>query len=172
MITKNELSLIGTINRTHGTQGELQCVLTADVLDSFDMERLFLFVEIDSLFVPFLLEHYRYKNADTVLLNLNGIETEKDALRLVNCGVYVEKNLLPYSVDNLALNMGLFDALIGYRVVNQDGIILGTIADYDDSTENVLIEIDSGMVLPFHEDLIVSVDEVAHTIQYAVPIGL
>ena len=48
--------------------------------------------------------------------------------------------------------------IIGLRVLDTAQGLLGTISAVDDSTANMLIELDNGTLLPLHEDFIVSID--------------
>lgn len=64
-----------------------------------------------------------------------------------------------YEIDNGERELTLSEALLGRQVVDEQQGVLGTIAAVDDSTANMLIELDNGTLLPLHEDFIVSLDD-------------
>ena len=50
-------------------------------------------------------------------------------------------------------------SLIGFRVIDTEQGDLGIITAVDNSTANMLIELDNGTLLPLHEDFILSLDD-------------
>ena len=50
-------------------------------------------------------------------------------------------------------------SLIGFRVIDAEQGDLGIITAVDNSTANMLIELDNGTLLPLHEDFILSLDD-------------
>ena len=63
--------------------------------------------------------------------------------------------------------------LVGYEVIdNNSGKAIGTIAAVDDTTENILFEMEDGMLIPAPDDLICDIDSDKHTITMEIPEGL
>ena len=89
MITREELIAIGHYNKAHGVAGEISATIDVD----FEVLRALscLVSDIDGIFVPFFVNSARPKNSDTVLLTIDGIDTEMEAARLVNHGIYALK---------------------------------------------------------------------------------
>ena len=63
-------------------------------------------------------------------------------------------------------------SLTGYTVVDTHRGAIGTITAIDTSTLNTLVELDSGILLPLHEDLIEAVDTARHLLTVHLPEGL
>ena len=87
MIEQNELIHIGTMRRPHGKSGELQCQMDNAYWDEADAD--FLILLLDGIFVPFRVEDWRGKGADSLIFRLKGVDTEAKALRLVNAEAYM-----------------------------------------------------------------------------------
>ena len=73
MILQSELYPIGHVQKTHGIKGELSIFLTSD-FDSLDFD-YFVF-EMDGILVPFFLQDWRFKTAETALVKLERVDDE------------------------------------------------------------------------------------------------
>ena len=165
MIQLSELQLTGVVRKTHGTHGELFCSLLGEAL--FDADPEWVILRVEGILVPFRLMDCRSK-ADGVLLQLEDVDSGKDALRYVGCEVYVQKKDLPAGYAS-----GLSaETLVGFEVVEQMRGRLGVVTDVDDSTLNVLCRLDSGFVFPVHEDFVVDLDEDRKRLVVSLPEGL
>lgn len=85
MIEEKELVGIGKIGKPHGIHGEINVYLDEDVIAD-RLEKLVM--NIDGIFVPFFIESIRPKRVDTVIMALDGIDTEQKAAELTNHEVY------------------------------------------------------------------------------------
>ena len=68
-----------------------------------------------------------------------------------------------------------WDSFIGYRVIDEHHGEIGEITDVDESTINVLLQIDHNgeeLLLPAAEELILSADHENKTLAVSVPEGL
>lgn len=153
----NNLTPIGTIRKTHGTNGELQALMNSDLFVDSDSE--FIILEIDAIKVPFRVLDWRSKGND-VLLRLRGVNTEQAANRLVGAPVFMEN--AAEQEDTIMT----WQDLIGLRVVDDEQGEQGVIDSVDESTANTLIFLDNGRVLPIHEDFIVAIDDTTLTTHY------
>ncbi len=71
MINKDNCILLGTLTKPHGTRGSL--IVRFSGLKAEDIKkRGLVFVEIDGLPVPFFIESFQEKTADTVILKIEG----------------------------------------------------------------------------------------------------
>lgn len=163
MINLADLVQLGSLRKTHGTRGFLSLSLTRD----FPEEAEYVMLLIDNIPVPFYVEDWRYTSDDTLLLKLENVSTEQSAKRLVGCLVYAEKHF--FQDESLSLSAG---SLIGYTLLDVNLGTLGTVSDIDDSTLNTLLLLDSGQVIPLHEDLLVSIDDNKKEILMNLPSGL
>lgn len=164
MIRIEDLIEIGVLRKPHGTKGEIQMSLTRDFPEDVD----YLMLLTDNIPVPFYVEDWRYKSDDTMLLKFEDIESEQAAKRLTGSRVYVEKaNYTIMQSDEL-----LLDNLIGYTLIERERGMLGIVNDVDESTINSLLLLESGMVVPVHDDLIVSIDDEKKELIMSLPEGL
>ena len=166
MIQANELIRIGTMRRPHGKSGELQCQMDNDYWNEAEAD--FLILLLDGIFVPFRVEDWRGKGADSLIFRLKGVDTEVKALRLVNAEAY----MLRRDLNEEAEEMMTWQDLTGYEVLNSEHVVQGRAAAVDESTINTLLELEDGRLLPVHEDLIIEIDEPQKRIILDLPEGL
>ena len=166
MIQANELIRIGTMRRPHGKSGELQCQMDNDYWDEAEAD--FLILLLDGIFVPFRVEDWRGKGADSLIFRLKGVDTEVKALRLVNAEAY----MLRRDLNEEAEEMMTWQDLTGYEVLNSEHVVQGKVAAVDESTINTLLELEDGRLLPVHEDLIIEIEEPQKRIILTLPEGL
>lgn len=166
MIEQSELIRIGTMRRPHGKSGELQCQMDNAYWDEADAD--FLILLLDGIFVPFRVEDWRGKGADSLIFRLKGVDTEVKALRLVNAEAY----MLRRDLSEEAEEMMTWQDLTGYEVLNGNRVVQGRVAAVDESTINTLLELEDGRLLPVHEDLIIEIDEPQKHIVLDLPEGL
>ncbi|MBR0195176.1 MAG: hypothetical protein IJQ32_02900 [Paludibacteraceae bacterium] len=105
----------------------------------------FVFVKRDGLFVPFRSE---------AISDLRGEEA------------YVLKGDMEINEDEMA-----WVDFEGWTLQENDTTI-GKIVRVDDSTMNILAELEDGRMVPLHEDFIVEIDEDAHVLRVQLPFAL
>ena len=166
MIEQSELIRIGTMRRPHGKSGELQCQMDNAYWDDADAD--FLVLLLDGIFVPFRVEDWRGKGADSLIFRLKGVDSEVKAMRLVNAEAYMLRRDLAEEAEE----MMTWQDLTGYEVLNGNRVVQGRVAAVDESTINTLLELEDGRLLPVHEDLIIEIDEPQKRIILDLPEGL
>lgn len=166
MIQAQDLIAIGTMRRPHGHRGEIQCQMQNDYWDQADPE--FLFLQLDRLYVPFRVMDWRGKGADTLIFTLSGIESEPEAARLVGAPAFMRRvDLTAEAEEQIA-----WSDLVGYRVIDRESGLLGTVAEVDEQTINTLLTLNDGRMMPIHEDFILSIDTRAHELHVNLPFEL
>jgi len=166
MIRQEDVYKIGRIGKAHGVRGEVSFMFDDDVFDRVDADYLVLMV--DGLLVPFFMEEYRFRNDSTALVKFEGIDTQDRARELTNCDVFFPRHLADDDEDGFSLA-----SLIGFSLVSvSDGSPIGTIASIDDSTANILFELEDGKLIPASEELITDIDKRKRTITIDLPEGL
>jgi 16S rRNA processing protein RimM len=137
-----------------------------DYWDQADPE--FLFLQLDQLYVPFRVMDWRGKGADTLIFTLSGIESEPEAARLVGAPAFMRRaDLTAEAEEQIA-----WSDLVGYRVIDRESGLLGTVAEVDEQTINTLLTLDDGRMMPIHEDFILSIDTRAHELHVNLPFEL
>jgi 16S rRNA processing protein RimM len=165
MIRHEDVYRIGKIGKPHGVKGEVSFQFDDDIFDRTDAD--FLILELDGILVPFFMEEYRFRSDSLALMKLEGIDTQERARELTNCEVFFPREQQD-DEENLSCA-----AIIGFTVIDeQTNTPVGTIASVDDSTENVLFELEDGTLIPASEDLITNIDTKKRTITIDLPEGL
>ena len=165
MIRREDVYRIGKIGKPHGVKGEVSFQFDDDIFDRTNAD--FLILELDGILVPFFMEEYRFRSDSLALMKLEGIDTQERARELTNCEVFFPREQQD-DEENLS-----WAAIIGFTVIDeQTNTPVGTIASVDDSTENVLFELEDGTLIPASEDLITNIDTKKRTITIDLPEGL
>lgn len=171
MIPTDELVEIGRFGKPHGIKGELSAIIPDTDIEPAELKCVF--VESDGLMVPFFIVSQRTKGAESVLLIFEGIDTQEKAALFTNKAIYARPCDLPENEEDTD---GFYlDDLIGYTIM-ADGSEIGTVEDFDDSTDNYLfiVATDEGksILIPANPDLIESIDPETHTLSMNLPAGL
>lgn len=171
MIRDNEVYKIGVFTKAHGVAGELVLSFTDDVFDRAEAE--YLVCRVEGILVPFFMESYRFKSDTTALVKLEGVDTGEQARRMAGVEVFFPLALVPDDGEEAAYSWAYFT---GFRVVDKEAGLLGTVERVDDATANALFEIrrpdGAELLLPAHEDFIVSLDHRERTLTVKLPDGL
>ena len=175
MINRQDLVEIGMVQKTHGIQGEIVVTLDRDV----DFDALpCVIMDIDGLWVPFFIDGFRPRSTESVLLHLEGIESERDAAELSRKTVYAVRAQLPEDEDGYDDGLTA-DRLIGYTLHddNAEGAPVGEIEAIREITPaNWLFEVRTPdgreLLIPIATDLITGVDTDTRTIYMELPEGL
>lgn len=166
MIRESEVYKIGKIGKTHGIKGELQVFIDDDAFDRVDAD--YLILKVDGIMVPFFMEEYRFKSDEICLVKFENIDTQEKARELTGCEVFFPRDLAEAEEHDMT-----YAELVGYDVVEASGNdVVGSIAYVDDTTENILFELDNGLLIPAPEELIEEVDSDNHIIIMNIPEGL
>lgn len=174
MIRDEEVFRIGYITRQRGLRGEVEMSFTDDCFDTGSAE--YLVLDMDGILVPFFWEEYRFKNNDTAILKFEGIDSEEKARHLAGHAVYYPKKHLSAPDPDEATTLSSYKALTGFSVSDEKGKPLGTVADVDDSSQNILLTLlrpdGTEAMIPFHNDFLLHFDLRERTLQLDLPEGL
>lgn len=166
MIRKEEVYKIGRLGKTHGVSGEISFLLDDDVFDRTDAD--YLILDIDGILVPFFIDSYRFKSDSNALMKFDGIDTQERARELTGCDVYFPRNLADNDDDSIS-----WAAIVGFDITDADSRrTIGRITAVDDSTINILFELEDGRLIPAQESLITAIDHQTHSISMRLPKGL
>ena len=166
MIKREEVYKIGKLGKAHGVHGELSFMFDDDVFDRVDAD--YLVLDLDGILVPFFLEEYRFRTDSTALVKFCDIDTQERARELTGTDVYFPVALtgdddIPPTLHSLA----------GFDIVEANtGKPVGRIASIDDSTANILFELEDGKLIPANDDLITNIDKDKRQIVTDLPEGI
>ena len=166
MIRQEEVYKIGRLGKAHGVKGEVTFQFDDDVFDRTDAE--YLILDIDGILVPFFMEEYRFRSDALALVKFCDVDTQERASELTGSNVY-----FPRALAEDEEGMPSLASLIGFDLVEaKNGIRVGTIATIDDSTANLLFELEDGRLIPASDDLITDINIKERTIKMEIPEGL
>lgn len=165
MIKKEEVYKIGKLGKAHGVKGEISFLFDDDVFDRTDAD--YLILDIDGILVPFFIEEYRFKTDSNALMKFEDIDTQERVRELTGCDVYFPREL----TDDEELPT--WASLVGFNLVDaEQGTIVGRIASVDDTTINILFELEDGKLIPASEELITNIDTKKQQIEIKLPEGI
>jgi len=166
MIREEEVYKIGRLGKTHGVKGEVSFLFGDDVFDTTDAD--YLILKVDGILVPFFIEEYRFKSDANAIVKFEGIDTQERARELTGCDVYFPRSLAENDEGDIS-----WPVLIGFKIIEAGSSrIIGRIASVDDSTLNILFELEDGLLIPASDDLITDIDQQGRTITMHIPEGL
>ncbi|MBP3776569.1 MAG: 16S rRNA processing protein RimM [Prevotella sp.] len=165
MIRQEEVYKIGRLGKAHGIKGEVSFQFDDDVFDRTDAD--YLILDIDSILVPFFMEEYRFRSDSLALVKFCDIDTQERASELTGCDVYFPRALAEEDDTPTLVS------LVGFDLVDAKGNKrIGTITTIDDSTANILFELEDGRLIPVTDDLITDINTKERTIKMEIPEGL
>ena len=166
MIKREEVYKIGKLGKTHGVSGELSFLFEDDVFDSVDAD--YLILDIDGILVPFFIEAYRFKTDSNAIIKFEGIDTQDRAREFTGSDVY-----FPREFNDDENNTLSWAAIVGFDIIDASTAkTVGRIAAVDDSTINILFELEDGKLIPASEELITNVDTKKQQIIVKLPEGI
>ena len=166
MIREEDVYKIGKIGQPHGVSGEVTLRFTDDVFDRVDADYLVLMV--DGILVPFFMEEYRFRSDEVALVKFEDIDSVERASELTGCEVFFPRELADDDEGELT-----WSQIVGYDIVDADSHkLIGRIASVDETTINVLLELDDGTLIPAAEEFIIDIDHKERKMFMQLPEGL
>ena len=172
---------IAQVLKSNGTDGELVMGFREIAPEDINLQEP-VFIVFDGLPVPFYIESFSKRGNTKALVRLTGICSMEDVEEITGKAVYIEEGQLP----EMSLEDDVYAALVGWMLltpeipdqVGDDDMTLievGEITDFLDIPNNPCIEVETengAVMIPLHEDLILSVDPEYQEIIMQIPAGL
>ncbi len=168
---KSELLRIARVLKSNGTEGEILMGFRETNPEDLNLKEP-VFINFDGLPVPFFIESFSKKGTNRALVRLTGVKNLEDAEEIVGKDIQAKAEAILQEEDEDDLTV---DDLIGWTLLDSDNETVGEITDYEDIPGNtcLYVETKNGQVMiPLHEDLILSVDEESKAITVDIPEGL
>jgi 16S rRNA processing protein RimM len=161
--------LLGRIIKISGYEGAVAVKLEKIFTENIPkMESVFL--EIEGRPVPFFIAGLEYSGADILKLWFEGYDSDKKIREFTGCSIFLTSGIS----DDIMKDDN--QSLIGYRVFVQEDKLLGSITEVFPNNGQWLINVISinkkNILIPFHEDFIVTVDKKKKIIIMNIPDGL
>ena len=170
MIKQENVYKIGKLGKPHGVKGEISFIFNDDVFDRTDAE--YLVIEIEGILIPFYIKEYRFHSNETALIKFCDIDTQEQAKELTGHDVY-----FPRAQADTDRSTVSWAQMHGLRLI--DAIYnkpIGTICRVDDSTPNILFEVNTAdghtALIPANERLIEEIDMDKREIRMKLPDGI
>jgi len=169
MAYKNDI-LLGRITKVSGYEGAVTVKLEKTFTENIpQMESVFL--EIEGRPVPFFISGLDYSGADILKLWFEGYDTVEKISEFIGCRIFLT-NGVPDESNKKTDNQ----LLIGYQVHTQEDQLLGPISDIISNHGQWLLNVISldkkNILIPFHEDFIISIDRNRKIVVMDIPEGL
>ena len=170
---------IAQVLKSNGTYGELVLGFREIAPEDINLQEP-VFIIFDGLPVPFYIESFTKRGNTKALVRLTDICSQEDVEEIAGKAVYVEDESLP----EMSLEEDGFAALVGWMLLTPVGEVstedfevaeVGEITDFIDIPNNPCIEVETengAVMIPLHEDLILSVDPEYQEIIMQIPAGL
>jgi 16S rRNA processing protein RimM len=161
--------LLGRITKVIGYEGAVAVRLEKIFTENIpQMESVFL--EIEGRPVPFFITETDYSGADILKLWFEGYNSADKISEFLGCRIYLTREAGSGESQKTDNN------LIGYQVYSEEGSLIGRITDIISNNGQWLLTILSinrkNILIPFHEDLLISTDKRKKSIVMEIPDGL
>ena len=169
------LQQIAQVLKSNGTDGELVLGFREIAPEDINLNEP-VFIVFDGLPVPFYIESFTKRGNTKALVRLTGIGSMEDVEEITGKAVYIEEDQLP----EMSLEDDGYAALVGWMLLtpaeDEEALIeVGEITDFLDIPKNPCIEVETengAVMIPLHEDFILSVDPEYQEIIMQIPAGL
>ena len=166
---------IAQVLKSNGTDGELVLGFRGIAPEDINLQEP-VFIIFDGLPVPFYIEAFAKRGNTKALVRLTDIRSMEDVEEIAGKAVYIEDDQVP----EMSLEEDGFAALVGWMLLtpaeDEEALIeVGEITDFLDIPNNPCIEVETengAVMIPLHEDLILSVDPEYQEIIMQIPDGL
>ena len=176
---------VAQVLKSNGTDGELVMGFREIAPDDIDLNEP-VFIVFDGLPVPFFIESFARRGNTKALVRLTDIRSIEDVEEIAGKAVYIEESNMP----EMSLEDDGYAALIGWLLLAPKEEIslssddedeemefyeVGEITDFIDIPNNPCIEVETengAVMIPLHEDLILSVDPENSELIMQIPAGL
>ncbi len=187
----DNLQQVAQVLKSNGTDGELVLGFREIAPEDINLQEP-VFIVFDGLPVPFYIESFAKRGNTKALVRLTGICSMEDVEEIAGKAVYIEEEQLP----EMSIEEDGYAALVGWVLLTPAGdfstslemteeesemteepelIEVGEITDFLDIPNNPCIEVETengAVMIPLHEDLILSVDPEYQEIIMQIPAGL
>ena len=171
----DNLQQVAQVLKSNGTDGELVMGFREIAPEDINLQEP-VFIVFDGLPVPFYIESFTKRGNTKALVRLTGIGSMEDVEEITGKAVYIEEDQLP----EMSLEDDGYAALVGWMLLtpaeDEEALIeVGEITDFLDIPKNPCIEVETengAVMIPLHEDFILSVDPEYQEIIMQIPAGL
>ena len=166
-----ELTQVGRILKAHGLKGEMKCAIEESFLEDALQAEVFI-LEQKGQQLPYFIASLRVGNA--TILALEEINSKERAMSFRNAPIFMRTaDLLP--IENRNINNLLYDKYEGFQLKDTELGIVGVIKEILEMPQQEMAVVnyqDKEVLIPLHEDMILTVLEVEKILELELPEGL
>lgn len=161
--------LLGRILKAHGFDGTIIVKLEEAFIEKIpEMESVF--IETDGKPVPFFISESESTGADILRLKFNGYDSVEKIIEFIGCEIFLTSALKGKHPEFKSTGLS------GFSVFLSGNRLLGTVNDIIENPGQMLLVLKTAegkeLLVPFHKDLIISVDKRKRLIEMDLPEGL
>ena len=164
----NSLVEYGFLKKTNGIAGEL-ILCPNDGFNETTSIPEFLFFEIEGLPVPYFVESFKWRADDNCMLKFRYIDSKEEAQKFLGCKVFAE-----FALQNAESDFNPY-FLKGYFLFDQNDKQVGQIEVINDYGGNLVLSLmanNEEILIPFHPELLIDVDQEKKQVTLLIAEGL
>ena len=174
-----KLTPVAQIVKTYDSTGEVLIRINAPEFQ----ERLAnitikepVFILFEELPVPFFITSAVLRSGNAWIVRFSTVRDGAHAQELVGNNIFVEDKTSTEAEDaesNISdEQISDIEQLIGFKLLDEDGAEKGVITSFYEFTANICLEINNSIMVPLHNDLIISISQKDRTVTMQIPKGL
>lgn len=168
-MNKETSTLIGHIDKTHGTNGAV--LISISGVDAYELRTIkIVLLEISQGLVPFFFKTMKVAN-NALIAEFEDYDTPDKAKKLVGLDVYLPNDKMPEAADDTFYT----HEIKGYQLKDINHGLIGIANNLLDYNSNVLIQVFNGekeILIPFNDNFVVNINKKRKTIEVNLPDGL
>ena len=167
-----DLLPVAQIVKSYDVNGEVVIRLSSGLLEDYNFKKEPVFIIFDGLPVPFFITSFKTKGSNGALVKFETINDLSHSEELLKKEILVDSSTIdPDSID-MDEDQAMAAFLMGFKVKDQNGKLVGEISDYYNYPNNPCIELNGKHLVPFNEELILKLDNKKRVIAMTIPGGL
>ncbi|MBE6247561.1 MAG: 16S rRNA processing protein RimM [Bacteroidales bacterium] len=167
-----DLLPVAQIVKSYDVNGEVVIRLSSGILEDYNFKKEPVFIIFDGLPVPFFITSFKTKGSNGALVKFETINDLSHSEELLKKEILVDSSTIdPDSID-MDEDQAMAAFLMGFKVKDQNGKLVGEISDYYNYPNNPCIELNGKHLVPFNEELILKLDNKKRVIAMTIPGGL
>ncbi len=167
---KEECFYLGKIVSKYSFKGELLIKLDTDDPEAYYKLESML-VSQEAALIPFFVERIQPHKSDLLRVKFEAVDSESDANALLKSEIYLPLSMLPA----LSGSKFYYHEVIGFKVIDTQHGLIGTLTHINDQTAQPLMIIKSNekeILIPLIDSLIQTVDRKQKKLTVTAPPGL
>ncbi|MBT3301441.1 MAG: 16S rRNA processing protein RimM [Bacteroidetes bacterium] len=157
----------GTITKAHAFSGQIKIVFSS-IYKAEKEPQGTVFIMIHKKPVPFFIEECSHFSASSVILKLEDINSIDQAKELIGLEFFLNNTFQTASSDE-EFQMAY---LKGYSVFDQHNSKIGIVQHIIENPAHYILETADGILIPFHEDLLIELNIEKKAVYLQIPEGL